>query len=302
MELNSILDGFYGKDSFENYSNTRQIDFSIVDPNGFLVFEFKNFDNKTGRPRVYPFEVSSQNAVDYKYVNRVLQYLIVESDIMIKGRKESDREKPGKKYTLYLQGQVIDFIEQREFKMKGRIMHESEDKVYLNTKTKSFEIVMYEPHNAKKVQAYRVGYLRDQQTRGETYVSMLDSAIPYLLKGIDINSELDLAIKFHANPKLIEIGSPCEEDGCYKGLSSVTNKACEVCKGTGRIKNRHASQDVIIVDPPKSKEEFIPLREYSHQNQAPIDILEFMKTTLIILQSMLKELCIIVINLLLTEG
>ena len=64
---------------------------NATDPNGFVVVEFKPFDNQRERAKPYPYEVTSHEAVDYKYENNVLQYLTVKTSFLFRSIKRKTR-------------------------------------------------------------------------------------------------------------------------------------------------------------------------------------------------------------------
>ena len=111
-ELNKIIDKFWGIEGYDDYMATRFIELNHIDPNAFVVFEFKEFDNTKERLQPYPFEVFSPEAVDFSYSNRVLDYLIVKGAISLKkpitekmGEEslipDTTNYIKGEKYTLY---------------------------------------------------------------------------------------------------------------------------------------------------------------------------------------------------------
>jgi hypothetical protein len=83
----------------------------MLDPNAFIVTEFDPFNNRIEKASPYPFIVSSSDAVDYKYKNNVLQYLIVleRPTVIFK-----DREEVINKYTVYQDNYTIVFTQSLE--------------------------------------------------------------------------------------------------------------------------------------------------------------------------------------------
>ena len=111
-EINEILRKFWGPESFDDYLATRYIELNHIDPNAFVVIEFDEFDNEQEIVQPYPFEVFSQNAVDYKYQNRILQYLIVKGSNTLKSQlnpvgnesllnPKKEKKIKGEVFTLY---------------------------------------------------------------------------------------------------------------------------------------------------------------------------------------------------------
>ena len=79
QELEGLLGRFNGSQGLEDYLATRLIEMNETDPNAFVVVEFGAFDPARQLAQPYPFEVSSEGAIDYLYQNNVLEYLIAKS-------------------------------------------------------------------------------------------------------------------------------------------------------------------------------------------------------------------------------
>jgi len=67
----------FGTKGLFPYTFERLRYWNIYDPNCFVVVEFKDFDNAKTNARTYPFEVTSDMAVDFKYDQADLLYLCV---------------------------------------------------------------------------------------------------------------------------------------------------------------------------------------------------------------------------------
>ena len=101
----------------------RHIELNATDPNTFVVFEWDAFDNKRENLQPRPFEVSSSAAIDFRYHNKVLQYLTVKQThwydtetnfnqpITAKLRKQNEGKKEGHKYTLYGKNRTYQLIQ-----------------------------------------------------------------------------------------------------------------------------------------------------------------------------------------------
>ncbi len=70
----------------------------------------------------------------------------------------------------------------------------SENGAYLLSNKRVYFLTESIPHNAGRVPAKPVGYLRDAWTNGQTFVSPYDSAVPLLLKSVKVNSEYLLKV------------------------------------------------------------------------------------------------------------
>jgi len=70
-ELDSVLDVYWGDETLDDYMEQRILDLSFNDPNSFIVTESITVGTEV---KVFPFEVSSFEAVNYHYTNNSLDY------------------------------------------------------------------------------------------------------------------------------------------------------------------------------------------------------------------------------------
>ena len=91
------------------------------------------------------------------------------------------------------QQELVIFLEEEWLKSSG--FNQCMDYAFLQKIQKS---------NLEFIPAFRVGYLRDDATDGRTFVSPIDSAIPYFRKSLKAVSELDLSITLHTFPQKIQ--------------------------------------------------------------------------------------------------
>jgi hypothetical protein len=283
QEFEDILDGFWGTDSFDQWMETRMVELNNVDPNAFMVVEFKDFDPDKEHLQPYPFEVTSKMAVMYEYDNKVLQYLAVQQEIEFKKGKETTT---GTKTTLYTTNQAYileqtwdqavwsNLVKDEWYKRGGIIYIRFEDNMYFLTEP--------EPYDLEVIPAERIGYKRDLITNGETYVSPYWDTVPLLDKTIKANSELDLAMCLHAFPQKIITGMRCDNEQCLGGYVTYvdektgkeTRTICPRCQGIGMLPHTSA-QDVVIVHLPEAKEEQLSLDNIVRYIYPPIDLLNF---------------------------
>lgn len=288
-ELNGILTKFWGTQSFDDYMATRFIELNSIDPNAFVVLEFKDFNNELELVSPYPFEVYSDAAIDYKYENNVLQYLIVRTTVKIpKGKinneaiiDRDDEYANGFKFTLYGPNQTYMLTEVSTnetqgvtFIKEGERYKTSENATYVKLGQKFYRYEEAIPHNLNAVPAFRVGYVRDLHTNGDTCLFPLDKAEPYLDKTIKTNSELDLVATLLAFPQMVKYGSKCDDTNCYNGYYN-DNTPCKSCGGTGIKATAPSAQDAIVLPMPESKEQLIPLSEIITYVHPPVEAVEW---------------------------
>jgi len=305
-DVEGLLSGFWGDESWDNYMGTRFTELNSTDPNAFVAFEYQSTDG-TELVKPYPYEVSSRMAVDYKKVNKVLQYLIAQDSHRYKtdpnkvngdigGTELPDPKKgskDGHKYTLYTKNQTFQLLQVAESAASGltdlkegvpvekatTVMVEGQPRAvklkYVKLGKKYYQFLELVPHNCDRVPVVQVGYYRDPATNGATFVAPIHPAIPYLDKSIKVNSELDLVATLLAFPQLLMYGEPCTADGCYKGHNDATGKACTTCKGTGIKASAPSAQDAIVLTMPKDKEQIVPLKDVMTYLSPPVDIVKW---------------------------
>lgn len=298
-EVEGILDTFWGDESWDDFMATRFTELNSIDPNSFVVFEFKDFDSDTELVSPYPYEVSSSMAIDYKRVNKVLEYLIAQDTHRYKVKETINAlevngvsttvlpdtkkgYKNGNKYTLYTKNQTFQLLQVHENEEKGlpNLTEGKPTQLGLGGKTfiklakNYFEFKEFIPHNCNQVPAVQVGYYRDLSTHGETFVSPIHPAVPYLDKTIKVNSELDLVATLLAFPQMIMYGEPCADTKCHKGYYE-DNTLCNTCGGTGVKANAPSAQDAIVIRMPESKEQMIPLQDLIKYIAPPVDTVKW---------------------------
>jgi hypothetical protein len=278
------LKGFYGDETLEDFMETRLVELVFTDPNSFLIVEFDEFDNETGRAKPFPYEVSSKEAINYKYKNNVLQYLIVRKDInyLVLQKDATVLKESGYEYRLYLNNQVLKlvqidansnaFIEAERFNTE--LINEA---IIPNIKigTDVFKITLAEPLGGE-VQAIRVGYKRDITTKGRTYLSPLQPAVPRMMKTVKSVSELDLTTTLHTFPQKLQYVQACKgeaDDVCRDGFNRKQAK-CKACSGSGVVIHTSAA-DAITLPLPKDKEEMLDLDKLLIYKAPPVDLIKW---------------------------
>jgi len=297
-KLEEILRKFDGADSFDDYMGIRWIDLNALDPNTFTVFEWEDHKDRGKKYEPYPFEVNSDDALDFKYIRGELEYLIAKDVVTYYPKNILDFQhedfngqelytpvrkdkKEGAKYTLYGKNGSYQLIQVdsseadfQETATPGSIITKAQ-KSYVKLGKRYFKFEAFPPHNLGLVPAFRVGACPDLSTNGETCVNPLHAAIPYLLKTVKVNSELDLVATVLAMPKEVRYGDKCVADGCYEGTIADTEKECDVCEGTGVKPLSSSAQDAIVMIRPKSKEEAIPLDDIVKYISPSVDIIKW---------------------------
>jgi hypothetical protein len=293
---------FWGEKSYEKYISKRLPELDTTDPNSFIVIEFKEDvdpldPSKKGQANPYPFEVNSAEAINYKYKNNILQWLIVLNHYMMPDDKGNPNK--GEIYYTYIDNETIRATEihptvvsnytdlgVKVYKTITRGTNSIRPKTQIifqigedAEKGRFFIIEVFE-HKIGRVPAKRVGALTDTVTRDRTAVPIINPARSYFEKSIKTMSEFDLTNCLHVFPRLIQYSDACDGErtgenviGCAGGLTPGGSK-CKVCGGTG-FKTHTSAQDAIHVRMPKDLNDLKSLENVLVYKSPPIDLLKF---------------------------
>lgn len=307
IDVEKGINEYAGVKTLDRYLENRLIELNFIDPNAFIVTEFDSTvdeqGNLTEKVKPRPFEVSSEEAVDYLYDNLELQYLVVCQGCKYEVKRATGgiivtEEKDGHTYTIYLKDNAIKFtqvddeVPVREGEYSVIITQDGEVKYYRSTKNKVYMVEEFE-YNIGFVPAVQVGYKRDLITNSKTYVSPMHDAMPYLKKTIKVCSELDLTMALHAFPQKFQYVNACPgEKGltCNGGMNPDGN-TCTKCNGSG-IAVHTTTQDLVYMrmpSPNKRKDEMIDLSGMVHYERPPIDILTFQNDYLFQLEAKARQ-------------
>lgn len=259
IDLEEFIRSYWGNKTLEEFLEYAYIDYNYIDPNAFLVTEFDNFDNKTETAKPYPFVASSTEAIMFEYVNEILEYLVVKLPIKY---MDGLVEKDGVKFTMYLGMDTIVYSQVAN--KEGAVM----------IKNRFYEVTLYQPKN-DKVPAVRFGYVRDEQTKGRTFVSIFHCVIGLLEKTLKIDSELDLSTAMVAFPQRYRYVTPCNNPACKGGTLLDGKGTCQTCYGTGFQPFHKGTQDIIKMSLPKNKEEMVDLSDMAYDHSPDIELLQF---------------------------
>lgn len=311
-KFNQAVANFYGGKNVDHYFASVLIDQSAIDPNAFCLVLFDDYDATFETARGYPSIVSSADAWNFRYANGELIWLMVHRDIkyveakvpekgkkLPTGNKPEEVEKDGHAFWLYTDKNHITFTQVDSGKLtkgaEGLVLDSKGNAVgsfesittgpnagyyYRVGPNELYEVAFY-AHNTGMVQAFRIGYVPDQSTKGETCVNLWHPALPYMLKGIKAGSELDLSAALHAFLQKIMYANRCEGyragDGtlmeCNLGYEPGGTK-CKACNGSG-LQVHRSGQDHITLSMPRTAAELLPLAELVHYVQLPVEVLEW---------------------------
>lgn len=313
-EIKTAMNNFWGDQSIDDYLLVNFLEKEDIDPNGFVIYKFKNFDPNKEKPKVYGTSIPCDWVHDFLYENNILQYLCIGKDITYQKYRRPGT--PAKKKPETSQGRFYQFLindwEIELTQVDSAMLNDKSDtyqgklftlntgfpsdvievvnentirpmqEYYTFTEKKELYKVQFFDIKAGQVPAIRTGYIFDPMTENRTCVSFYHKAMPYLLKSVKTVSELDLSQSIHVFPQKLEYASTClgyydkegQEVSCSNG-QGPDGKVCQACKGSG-ILTHTSAQEVIRIRMPKTPEEQFKLSELIHYVTFPIDIVKWL--------------------------
>ncbi len=279
--LYQIKDNFWeGDKSIEDYMSQTWIELNNLDPNSFVVIDWKTNTNGE-RIKPYPVEYPSDQVYHYNKKNGILQWIVLH------------REEEGADPEMYLfYGQDFTIVFKRKEDMEWS-NHEADIIYYkefplgkyegviatIKNKDDYYDVEVLTPHNLGMIPGFFVGFVSDLSTR-RSFVSPIHKAYPYLRKIVKINSELDITMSRHAFPQKVVYASPCPR--CTGNGTLVEGGVCPDCKGDGTDpKETHESGlDVQKVPRPRDAQDLFDLSKLIHYVPMDVKIPRFQYETL----------------------
>lgn len=270
-EVKESLNTIFGKKDVYKYMQDRFTYYTFVDPNAFIYTTFDSFNAEKEKPKPYNIEITSEAAINYLYFNNELKWLItkVDHDFM-----EDNKTIKGSIYTIY--GKNYAFVFTQVGKDYIATNGEEIQSIEIKENEVEFYIVELYNHKSEEIPVIQVGYERDLETQGETFVSPIHPAVPYFMKLIKTVSEFDLTNCLHAFPKLFQYIDSCSFDKTNSKCltSGKVQEHCSLCNKTG-FKLHTSAQDAVILKMPKAPEDMMDLSKMIHVETPSIELLEF---------------------------
>lgn len=312
QKLREAVNNFWNGKSVDHFFSSVLLDQGAIDPNAFCLVLYDGYDDRFDKPVVHPSVISAEDAWNFEYFNGVLQWLWVHRTIQYDKKEGPKKAEPGKRvrtgktdkepkkvdghaFWLYTDQHQVYFSQVDASTIGGDTVGVLVDKggraftgtpamekkgeyYYRPSRTELYEVSFYE-HGLGMVQAFRIGYIPDQRTGGDTLVSIWNPAMPFLMKGIKAGSELDLSAALHAFLQKIQYSRPCsgttDGDGrelmCDNGRDP-SGKICSRCGGSG-FEVHTSGQDHVTLRMPRTKDDFLELSNLVHYVQLPVEVL-----------------------------
>lgn len=282
--IEAAAEDFYGDESLDDYMENDFVNLSFLDPNAFIAVEFTNFDTRTERAQPFPVEIPSEQAIQYKYINNTLAYLIRRIPHKFKRMDKNGKTSwvDGFIYRIYTEEFSIRFT---QFDGKNSTIPEQfnfeefseTNPVNIKIGNNYFLVELFYPE-AGEIQLIRVGYKKDPMTNKRTCVNPFHSALPRFMKTIKSISELDLTMTLHVFQQKFQyiqkcVGEVHKSDYCNSGLNRNGEK-CKVCNGAGVVVHK-SSADAVTLPLPDSPEDMFDLDKLMVYKGPHIDLIKF---------------------------
>lgn len=303
---------FYGRTRSNNkgldyWLKTRYPILSFVDPNSWVINEWKPAATAAEILKPYPFEITSDCAWNWSVINEEVKWLwahccITYSKLVVtKGKKKESlaageyTDEAGNKFTLYDEDYTLVFTQvDKDYLTSTSYVMADNEELWQNPATKDYYIIATFEPKLGFVPGFRVGYVADNETDGETCVNAFHSAMPYLMKSVKTVSELDLTTSLHTFPQKMQYVQKCpgvESTGrmrrsCNYGKAD-DGTLCSACKGAG-YKIHTSAQDALLFPFPEAgtpNNEIMDLEKLLIYKAPPMDLLTFQKDYVTYLKS-----------------
>lgn len=288
-KINDAVETYHSNSNITEYFRRRYINFQFTDPNAWHMTERRNVMDDTGKIEkvdVYPFEVTSEQAINYQYDNGVPVWLIVEQK-----RLEVSKKKDAKGKTEMVTEEVSDFyfyaagtsILYREYindePEEGAITTQIEQE---DNKTRNFVYADFDT-GSEEFPGQKFGCYDDPASDGTLKVPPFWTGARFLLEDlIGKKSSFDVSVYSHVYPKLFHYDEKCNyqaDNGnfCQDGfINGDINHKCPACKGSGG--QIHVSEmDVITFNLPPNMEDLskLPaLSDLAYYHEPPLNVTE----------------------------
>ena len=281
QEMQKVKNNFFeGSRSVEDYMGTSWIELNNLDPNTFVVLDWKTNKGKE-RIQPYPVEYPSEQVYHYNKKNGILEWICL--------HREEEGADP-EMYLFYTPNFTVIFSKKEDYKWKN---HKADIEFYkefplnnyddvvgvIKNGDDYYDITVLTPHNLGRVPGFFVGFVSDLRTR-RSYVSPIHKGQPILKKIVKLNSEFDITISKHAFQQKIQYGSPCPD--CFGKGTRIEGTMCITCNGSGNNpKDEHQSGlDVLTIPRPRDSQELFDLSKLIHYVPNDVRVPKFQYETL----------------------
>ena len=274
QEIEENRKHFTHEGTLEDYLSSRFLDLTFYDPNAWILGDIVNDDPINSKPKVYPVEIYSSQAIDYEIESGIVHQLTVNHKIQM--LDENGEIVKGDKFTIHANDRAIVAT---EFIMMTDELPEGEVWIIDQNEPSERKFIIQRIETLSKIlPAIQVGFIKDPTTKWNTYVSPLYKAEKVYLDAINTKSEYDLAKAVHGFLQKFIMAPDCDYDTCERGYLPDGDE-CPKCHGSG-LAIHQTVQDIVVINEPQSKEEHIPLDQWVHYVEFPQHVLEYYREDL----------------------
>lgn len=278
-DLNEALETYHSNASLENYLERRYVHWNFIDPNGWLITERRNNYDELGKVKrvdVYPLEITSEQAVNYRYDNGVPIWLVVKQEreeVLSSGTSQTVSD-----FYFYAAGVALRYSEFVETPLEIPGATEIRLLVDGNEDASRFMFAAYST-GTEEFPGHKWGAYDDMEGDGTVRVPIFWDGARYLLEDlIETKSVFDVSKHNHVFPKLFHYEQRCKHQdstgACEGGyMNGDKNRICPSCQGTGG--NMHFSESDVITFELPNLEDFSklpPLNSLAYYHEPPLEV------------------------------
>lgn len=283
--LDAKVSKFYRGQSLDDYLFQNLEHLNFYDPNALILIDRVDVFNETGLKsdvRIIPVIFKSNQVIHIEQDEMDITAVVLKKERHLKVPKTEQKLNIGKdglpiKSETENKTACTFWLYQKQFGIRLKEVVTESEEVYndeqitieIEGKPKLFEVTEF-IHGSVICPVVRVGSYMDAQTDCETFVTPLEPAKHIFKDLINLKSEFDLTRALHTFLQKISLAPKCKHRVgnhiCTDGY--IGEKICENCEGLGFDVHK-TSQDVIYLNFPDTKDELIPLAEFTRYIELP---------------------------------
>jgi hypothetical protein len=298
--VETMMKSYYGSKrkknrGLEHWLKTRFVELQFTDPNAWVVVEWTAASNTGEVVQPRPFEVCSEWAINFLVINDETKWLFTKQPItfvsktpqgsastgvnaapvpgVVQPAQDMEKNK-GFRFTLYDEDVTVVYEQADPEMVKGMQLAENESTVEIKNIT--YIVRVYTP-NVGYPPVMRIGYKRDDATKGRTFVNPWHDSLCFFDKSVKTVSELDISMTQHAFPQKIQYVHKCQgvskEKRCNGGRTPA-GEQCTACGGSG-FKVHTTGMDTLLLPMPDSKDDVLDLEKLIAYKSPPIELIKF---------------------------
>lgn len=281
-KIQESLNNFSGKKNVRQWLRDRYLRLNIVDPNAFIVVNFKQDGATTG---YYPIEVRSKDVLSRQYINGTLQYLaFVETTTEKVVTDGKTKTMPSYKYWIFGHDYAV-LMHKAPIGALGigtPLEIKEADAGYNVDGTKYAWYYSDYKIDAQQVPAFCVGYIPDPENDDKTFESILYPAKELFIELIWKKSLSDIHFIVHGIAQKFAFVPACDFENKQLGLKcnkgTLTNGTpCEQCHGSGQMPFHTSEQDIITLTLPRDTKDMMDLSKMLYYQLIPIEVINLTK-------------------------